>query len=165
MRAFAASHPAADRPLRFDEAASRTLTAVERAPYQVITKIANYVERGALGGAQVILTRDLGLGEREAYDILRSSSSTREALIQAYGQMNVDSRNVRLARLARQLQHTYASANADARLTAAIAVMAGAPTPGRGTTGSTCPAGESPCYCGARYVGCRPDILCTGPCR
>src|SRR5229473_6075043 len=95
MRNFADVHPAADGPLRFNPAQAQTMIAIDRAAYEVIINIANQAERGALGGAGTILTRDLGLSESVAYEILSSSSSNREALVKAYVKMDRIDRKAR----------------------------------------------------------------------
>jgi hypothetical protein len=84
LKRYVTETPAGRTSLTFNETAGRTLTAIDGQAYQIITRISDYAERGVLGGASTVLTRELGLSEMEAYEILRLSSSTREALVSAY---------------------------------------------------------------------------------
>lgn len=164
MSAFADSHPASSTPFRFAAAQSQ-LVSVDQAAFNVILNIADQTERGALGGAGSILTRDLGLSEADAYEILRSSSSNREALFTAYGKMDESDRASRLQTLGRKLQARYTAAARDTALITALAGLSqSTSSSGRSSSTHSCPAGLDPCLCGAVFVGCRTAATCRGPC-
>jgi hypothetical protein len=167
MSAFADGHYGTAKPFRFSGVQSQ-FVSIDHAAYHVIINIADQVERGALGGAGSILTRDLMLSEADAFEILSSSSSNSEALIKAYQKMGEADRIDRLIALGKKLQANYSRAARDDTLRTSLAALSNPlslPGQGKGSPSSgACPPGQGLCTCGGVPVGCRTPAQCSGPC-